>query len=129
MAAMEYELGGPPTPNGTSNCAAGSDESKPPPPGARGGTGGEAVLPGGGGGVRGGEAVLAVGDERDVPEAGVDRGGGVLDVDDERRAAGHGVVGVAGNDAQVLAELRARHGTGAAGEDGIDLRLVDAGVA
>ena len=75
------------------------------------------------------EAGLAVRDQRDAAEPGGDRRGGVLDVDDEGRTAGHRAVGVLRDDAEVFADLRARHGADAGGEDAVDLRLVDAGVA
>ena len=45
----------------------------------------------------------------DVAQPGVDRGGGVLEVDLEAGAAGHRAVGEAGMDAEVLGEQHRRH--------------------
>ena len=61
-----------------------------------------------------------------------DRGGEVLDVELERRAAGHRAVDVAVVDAQVLGHRDGvvdHHPAAAAGADvAVDLRLLDAGV-
>ena len=67
---MQYALGAPPTPNGTSNCAAGIDVSKPP---AAAPAPHAAGVPG-----------LTVRDQRDAAEARGDRRRRVLDVDLER---------------------------------------------
>ena len=70
-----------------------------------------------------------MGDERDVAEAGVDRRGGVLDVDDKGGAADGCAVGVRGLDAEVLGELEGgRPARGTGGEDAVDLGEGDAGV-
>src|SRR5581483_5777098 len=62
---------------------------------------------------------LAVGDQRDVADAGVDRRHRVLDVGDERAAADLRPVDVARADAHVLGGLGAHPEAGA--EDGIDV--------
>src|SRR5205823_4871589 len=62
---------------------------------------------------------LAVRDERDVTEPGVDGGHRVLDVRDERAAADLRTVDVARPDAQVLGRLGAHPESGA--EDGVDV--------
>ena len=59
-----------------------------------------------------------MGDQRDVAEAGGDRGGGVLDVDDEGRAADRRAVGVLRLDAEVLGR---RQRAEAGGEDAVDV--------
>ena len=71
-----------------------------------------------------GVARLAVRDQRDVDDAGVDRGERVVRVQDEGGAADGRGVDVLRVDAQVLGQLRRE----ARGEDALDLRGLDAGL-
>src|SRR3990172_7677949 len=82
------------------------------------------VVPTGAGAAAVGMAALAVGDEGDVDEAGLDGGGGVLDVDDEGGAADGGAVRVFRTDAQVFGDLEAGRPAGPGGEDAVHLRHV-----
>src|SRR3990172_5735632 len=82
----------------------------------------------GAGPVAVGVAGLAVSDEGDLDQAGLDGGGGVLDVDDEGGAADGGAVGVLRLDAEVLRDLERGRPAGAGGVHAVHLRHLDAGV-
>ena len=71
-------------------------------------------------------SALAVRDERHVDQPGVDRGGGVLHVGDERAAADLRAVDPARTDAHVLGGLRAHPEPGA--EHGVDVAHAEPGV-